>query len=302
MNEAPTALVKPRRGWRQRPSRRQPPFVRALASPGAMLVLAIILTTTFGPALWPRSAVDQSAPDRLLGPSLDHPFGTDRYGRDLLARLLEGGRWTLAGAAIVCLGITMISTLLGAVAAGRPGAVDQVISRIIEAVMGVPTLVIALGLTAVLGPSFRNVVVALVVTGWPWYARTYRGVFLQGWSASYVEGAYACGATRVHVFRQHVLPAVSGPVAVIATINLGFVVLNLTSLSFLGLGIQPPVPEWGSMISDARPYFRTHPWQMIAPGLCISVTVLAINLLGDAVRDACDPAQSTRRGQRLRRS
>jgi peptide/nickel transport system permease protein len=166
---------------------------------------------------------------------------------------------------------------------------DTMLGRLIEALMALPGLVTALAFTAVLGPSFRNLLVALVVTNWPWYARAYRSILLKERAAPYVEGALALGAGRGRVLLRHVLPNVIGPAVVLATSNLGSVILSLAALSFLGLGIQPPTPEWGMMINDARPYFQRLPWQMIAPGLCIVLTVLAVNLSGDALRDALDP-------------
>jgi peptide/nickel transport system permease protein len=155
--------------------------------------------------------------------------------------------------------------------------------------MALPWLVTALALTAVLGPSFRNLLVALVVTSWPWYARAYRGILLKEREAVYVEAAVSIGAGDTRILLRHMLPNVIGPVVVLVTSNLCGVLLGLTALSFLGLGIQPPTPEWGAMINDARGYFQRYPLQMIAPGLCIVVSVLAINLSGDALRDLLDP-------------
>ncbi len=147
----------------------------------------------------------------------------------------------------------------------------------------------ALALSAVLGPSFTNLLVALVVTGWPSYARLYRSLVLKERGQPYVDGAVAAGAGRLRIVARHIVPNVVGPAVVLATADFGKVILGLAALSFLGLGMQPPTPEWGVMINEARAYFQTRPWQMVAPGLCIATTVLAINLTGDAVRDAFDP-------------
>jgi peptide/nickel transport system permease protein len=213
-----------------------------------------------------------------------------------LARLLTGGRWTLVGAVVVSAGIFAISFAVGALAATGGSSTDMLLGRLIESLMALPWLVTALALTAVLGPSFPNLLFALIVTSWPWYARAYRAILLKERAAIYVEAAVSLGAGHTRVVLRHILPNVLGPVVVLLTTNLGSVLLSLTALSFLGLGVQPPTPEWGAMINDARGYFQRYPWQMIAPGLCIVVTALAINLAGDALRDLLDPrAQPGRR-------
>lgn len=253
------------------------------------VLVAVVLAAVAGPLLWRWGALDQHIDARLQNPSWAHPFGTDQFGRDIFARLLFGARWTLTGALVVCTGVSLLGFAVGAVAAGGSRLTDNILGRLIEALMALPGLVTALALTAVLGPSFRNLLAALVVTNWPWYARTYRAIIIKERAAPYVEGAVSLGATRARVVLRHVLPNVIGPAIVLATANLGNVILSLAALSFLGLGQQPPTPEWGVMINDARPYFQRFPWQMIAPGLCIVVTVLAVNLAGDALRDALDP-------------
>jgi peptide/nickel transport system permease protein len=166
---------------------------------------------------------------------------------------------------------------VGALAASGSRLTDAVLGRLIESLMALP------------GPSFRNLLFAMIVTSWPWYARAYHSIIIKERAAPYVEGAVALGAGRTRVLLRHLLPNVAGPAVVLATANLCNVMLSLAALSFLGLGVQPPAPEWGMMISDARPFFQRYPWQMIAPGLCIAVTVLAVNLAGDALRDALDP-------------
>lgn len=250
----------------------------------ALFVLAAIL----GQALT-RDPFAQDPAARLLDPSLAHPFGTDNFGRDILARLVLGARWSLAGAAVVCCGTSALGFIIGALAASGNRIGDNMIGRSIEALLAMPGLVMALALSTVLGPSFENLLVALVVTGWPGYARLSRALILKERSQQYVDGAVSLGADRVRIVVRHILPNVVGPAAVLATGDYGKVILGLASLSFLGLGMQPPTPEWGEMINEARGYFQTHPWQMIAPGLCIVATVLAVNFAGDAVRDTLDP-------------
>ena len=242
-----------------------------------------------GPYLWAASPTDQNAAMRLQGPSLEHPLGTDQYGRDTAARILLGGRWTLLGAGFVTLGVTLIGLAVAALATSGFRWVDRILGRLVDSFLAIPNLVIALAVAAVLGPSFTNLIIALVVAGWPWYARAYRAAMLRERASGYVEGAEAIGASRSRIAFRHVGPNVFGQVLVLATTNLGFVILNLAALSFIGLGVQPPTPEWGSMINEARPFFQTHPGQMLVPGICIVLTVVLINLSGDALRDHLDP-------------
>ena len=256
----------------------------------AVVILCVIfLAAAIGPLLWGHDPIAQHIDARLQNPTLAHPLGTDSFGRDIFARLLAGARWSLTGALVVCLGTSAVGFLIGTFAALSGRLADSIVGRLVESLMALPGLVTALALTAVLGPSFKDLLFALVVTNWPSYARIYRALILRERAALYVEAAHAAGATRSRIIFRHVLPNVIGPAAVLATANFGAVILSLAALSFLGLGMQPPTPEWGVMINDARAYFQRFPWQMIAPGMCIALTVLAVNLTGDALRDALDP-------------
>ena len=264
------------------------------------LLAAIVVAAVAGPMLWHQGPITQHIDARLQEPSLAHPLGTDRFGRDMLARLVSGARWSLSGALIVCVGTSAAGLLvaMAATVSGRLG--DAIIARLVESLMALPGLVTALALTAALGPSFTNLLFALVVTGWPRYARIYRTLILKERAAPYVEGAIAVGASPAYVVLRHVLPNTAGSVVVLATASFGYALLGLAALSFIGLGMQPPTPEWGMMINDARAYFERFPWQMLAPGLCIVVTVAAVNLAGDSLRDALDPR--LRRGRSSRDS
>lgn len=273
-------VLRPRRKTRRLSSWR----IVALALLGLILLAALL-----GPRLWGQDPLAQRIDLRLQNPTRAHPLGTDTFGRDILARLLLGARWSLSGATIVCIGTSVLGFMIGTLSATGGRMVDGTIGRLIEALLALPGLVTALALTAVLGPSFKDLLFALIVTGWPGYARIYRALLLHERAAPYVEGAIAAGATRLRVITRHILPNVIGPAAVLATANFGQVILSLAALSFLGLGMQPPTPEWGVMINEARGYFQRYPWQMIAPGLCIAITVLLINVTGDALRDYLDP-------------
>ena len=274
------------------PVRRRPSRWRKLGWTGfgALLFLPLLVVLAIaGPQLWGWTAFEQHMDALLQEPSLTHPLGTDEFGRDILARLLLGARWSLAGAALICAGTSLLGFLIAAFAVSGSRKTDAIIGRVIEAMMSLPGLVTALAFAAILGASFTNLLLALIATSWPWYARTYRVLLLKERSALYVESAVAAGAGRWQVLLRHVLPNIIGPAAVLATANFGSVILNLAGLSFLGLGMQPPTPEWGEMINEAARYFQEYPWQMIAPGLCIAATVLGVNLLGDALRDVADP-------------
>lgn len=249
------------------------------------VLMLIVLAAVVGPWVDPHDPLAQDVLSRLQAPSRTHPMGTDTYGRDVLARILTGARWSLAGAAVVSVGTTVLGIVLGGLSALGNRMLDAIIGRLVEALLALPGIVPALALTAVLGPSFADLLFALVVTSWPAPARFYRSLILRERVAAYVEGAAALGASPVRVLLRHILPNIIGPVAVLATASFGGVILGLSSLSFLGLGMQPPTPEWGRMVTEGRPYFQTMPEQMILPGLCIAVTVLAVNLSGDALRD-----------------
>jgi len=259
------------------------------------LLVLLVLAAILGQYLWTTDPFAQDPVARLKDPSLAHPFGTDNFGRDILARLVLGARWSLLGAAVVCCGTSLLGFAIGALAASGPRVADNVIGRSIEAMLAMPGLVMALALSAILGPSFENLLAALILTGWPGYARLSRALILKERNQQYVDGAVALGADGTRIVVRHILPNVIGPAAVLATGDFGKIILGLASLSFLGLGMQPPTPEWGEMINEARGYFQTHPWQMIAPGLCIVATVLTVNLTGDAIRDNLDPRTKRRR-------
>lgn len=265
-----------------------------LDSGGVLLLLLIFAAAIVGPLLWRFDPLAQQIGDRLQLPSSAHPFGTDAFGRDLLSRILWGARWSLTGAAIACLGTSTLGFLVASVSVFGGRHLDSILSRLVEALMAIPALVTALAFSSLLGPSLRNLLVALILTSWPWYARAFRALLLKEETMLFIEAAHALGAPQRRIILRHILPNVLGQAIVLATGNFGSVILNLAGLSFLGLGIQPPTPEWGDMINEARPYFQIFPWQMVVPGLCITATVLAVNLTGDAIRDAFDPRAQRR--------
>jgi len=257
-------------------------------SSAAAFVLLVVLATLVGPAVWVTSPEATDLNRRFEGIGLAAPLGTDAFGRGLLARVLHGGRLTLAGAVIVVLGETALVMLVGLLAGAGHRQLDAALGRLIDALLALPSLVMALAIVGILGKSFPNLIVALILTGWTWYARLYRSFAIQQRTHDYVLAAHACGCRPVRVIWRHIGPNIVGPALVLSTVNLGGAMLGLASMSFLGLGVQPPAPEWGAMVNDARQHFQTHPWPIIVPGAAISLTMIAVTLLSDTLRDLAD--------------
>jgi peptide/nickel transport system permease protein len=276
-------------GSRARAAPRARPRVRPEPVIAAVVLVLLASAVLVGPLVWHHDPNALDPVNRYAGLSRSAPLGTDDYGRDILSRVLWGGRRTLLGATVVLCGCSGIGVVLGALAGFAGGWRDAFLSRLIDTFLALPALVVALGIVGVMGKSFGNLLMALVLTGWPWYARMYRSLVLQERSQPYVEAALSLGASRTRVLWRHIGPNIIGPALVIMTVNLGNAMLSLAALSFLGLGIQPPTPEWGAMVSDARFHFQDHPWLIVAPGLAISLFVLSVNVLGDVLRDASDP-------------
>lgn len=279
------------RGWRG---------ARALARDPAALVGAGLLALLAGaallaPLLAPHdpNAVDSAR--RFAPPSSAFWLGTDHLGRDVASRLLFGGRLSLGATLVASLSVTGVGLVLGMLAGYLRGAVDTVVSRVVDVVLAFPMLLLALVVTGVLGPSLRNVVVAVVLAAWAGYARIVRGVTLSEREQPYIEAARAAGASEARVVVRHILPNIVAPIIVLTTIDMGTILLAVSALSFLGLGAKPPVAEWGAMLAEARAYLRAAPQLMVFPGAAIFLSVLAFNLLGDGLRDALDP-RSRRRG------
>ncbi len=277
------ALPRLRRGWAA--VRRNP---AGLAS--ALIVLAVVAVAIFADFLAPFDPTRVAAGPRLTRPSARHPFGTDQLGRDLLSRVFAGTRVALALGFTSIVASTVVGTAVGVVAGWFEGKVDQVLSRLVDALMAIPALVLALALVAVLGPGFGKIIIALTAFSIPITARTVRGAVLSAKQNLYIEVAIALGSTTTRVLLRHILPNVTAPLIIVMTLQLGTAILGEAALSFLGLGMQPPAVSWGQMLSGpARRVMEQAPWLVIFPTLAISVTVLALNFLGDALRDLWDP-------------
>ncbi len=256
---------------------------------GLSVVGAIVAGAWFGPAI---VGVDPSAQDlarRLSGPSLSHPMGLDELGRDILARVAAGARVSLLVGVIVVAVSAAVGTIVGAIAGYFGGWVDDLVSRVMDTLLAFPGLLLAIALVAVLGPSLTNVLAALTVIGWVGYARLVRGQVLRTRGLDYVRAAHALGAGTPWLLWRHIIPAAAPAVIVQATLGMAGAIVGEAALSFLGLGVQPPTPSWGTMLNGGRAHLLDAPHLTLFPGLAMAMLVLGFNFLGDGLRDLADP-------------
>ena len=256
---------------------------------GAAIVIITVLAAIVAPWLVPHDPASQALALRLERPSLEHPFGLDELGRDIFSRVLAGARISLfVGLTVVSIS-SVVGVLLGAIAGYFGGWLDDLISRIIDVLLAFPGILLAIALVAVLGPSLANVVMALSVIGWVGYARLVRGQVLKAREFEFVQAARALGARTPRILFRHVIPTTMPAVMVQATLGMAGAILAEASLSFLGLGVQPPTPSWGTMLNGGRLHLLDAPHLTIFPGAAIAALVLGFNFLGDGLRDALDP-------------
>jgi peptide/nickel transport system permease protein len=256
---------------------------------GALLTIALIFVALAAPLLAPFDPNAQDTIRRLEAPSRQHPLGLDDLGRDVLSRILFGARVSLRVGFSVVLIAAAIGIALGSIAGYFGGAVDVTIMRICDILLSFPGILLAIALVAVLGPSLNNVILALAIIGWVGYARLVRGQVLKVREMEYVTAAKALGARSPRVIVLHVLPNVINPVIVMATLGLAGAILAEAALSFLGLGVQPPTPSWGAMLTSGRQYLGLANHLAIYPGIAIMLAVMGLNFLGDGLIDALDP-------------
>ncbi|SEO51034.1 peptide/nickel transport system permease protein [Halorientalis persicus] len=268
-----------------------------LAQVGLGIILILLVLAVFGPIVSPYDPATQDLSSRLEAPSLTHPLGTDQLGRDVLTRLLHGARLSLGIALAVTSVRLVVGTAVGLVAGYAGGWIDEALMRLVDTLLAFPGIVLALVIAGILGPSLVNVMLALSVVGWASYARLVRSSVLSVREREFVTVARLLGHTRTHVTARHLIPNVVAPVVVLATLDIGGVILGTAGLSFLGLGAQPPTPEWGTMLASGRTYLRQAWWLVNAPGVCIMFTVFGFNLLGDSLRDTLSPTQSAQMEQ-----
>lgn len=262
---------------------------------GAMIGLGISLllmvAALFAPAISPHDPTQMGVGGSLEAPSGAHPFGTDKFGRDLFSRVVAGSRLTLF-IGVLAVGISCtIGSLLGLLSGYFGGKVDGVIMRAVDVMFSFPDILIALSVVALLGPSLQNAVIAVGISAIPWYARVVRGTVMVEHEKQYFEAARSLGAEHARLLLRHILPNALPPILVLATLGFSTAILSAAALSFLGLGAQPPEPEWGLELALGRDLMRQAWWIMTFPGIAIAVTVLGFNLLGDGLREALDPRQ-----------
>jgi peptide/nickel transport system permease protein len=282
------------RSWQRRGPLANAAWRHPLAIAGLVIAGAWIFIAIFAPWLAPHDPLAQSA-STFVPPSWGHFFGTDELGRDVFSRVLYGARLSIPLALLLVTLALMIGGTLGAIAGYFGGIVDEFVMRSADLVFAFPAIILAMVVTAALGPTVRNAVLALVIVSWPSYARVVRGLVLSVGEAEYVQSARLLGKSARRTLIRDILPNVFGPVLVLATLDLGNAVLLLSGLSFLGLGAQPPQPEWGAGVAEGTQYFQ-YWWIGTFPGLAIFTVVLAFNFLGDSLRDALDPQSSWSQG------
>lgn len=259
---------------------------------GAVIVLVAVLTAILAPWIAPHPPTKIYYEAVQAPPSWQHPFGTDQLGRDVLSRVIYGARISMTvGVIVVAIGLSF-GTLLGLLAGYYQGWVDQVVMRVMEILLAFPEILLAIAIVAILGPDLNNTMIAVGISVIPVYALTVRSSVLSILEREYIQAARALGASNLWIIFHHVLPNVASPILVVATVNVGVAILVAAGLSYVGLGAQPPTPEWGSMLSQARDYLQTSWWIATFPGLAITLVVLGFNLLGDALRDLIDPRSS----------
>lgn len=259
-----------------------------------IVLLAFIVAAIFAPQVSPYDPLAYHPAIAEQGPTWAHLLGTDSLGRDQLSRIIYGTRISLSVGLISILLGGLVGTLLGMLAAYFKGWVDQLVAIIVDALLAFPSLILALAIVASLGPSIINVAIALSVVRIPIYARLARGQTLQVAEQDYVSAAHSSGTRTSKILFRHILPNIFSPLLVQATISISFAILDESVLSFLGLGAQPPTPEWGSMITDAQTFLASDPWMMLGPALAIVLVLLSLNLVGDALRDRLDPRDAQR--------
>ena len=260
-----------------------------VASLAGLALFVVAAAAALAPAASPYDPSAMATGPALSPPGGPHLFGTDRYGRDVLSRVLYGARISMPVGLLAVSFSAVTGSLLGLATGFFRGSVDTVGSGVIDIMLGFPPIMLALLVIAVLGVGLQNVVIAVGVGGIPRFARIVRGTALAIRENVYIEAGYALGASRARLILRHVLPNAMPPIIVLATLYIGSAILDTSSLGFLGLGVQPPTPEWGTMLSEGREFMRYAPWLMFFPGMMVFVTVVAINLVGDHLRAALDP-------------
>lgn len=256
---------------------------------GLVIIILIILVALIGPWLAPNDPIQINLGQALMKSCWEYPLGTDHLGRCILSRIIYGARVSLSTSFLVLVIVMTVGIAVGTLSGYVGKTVDNIIVSIMDVLLAFPGLILALAIAGILGPSITNVMIAIAAVHWVGYARIIRGMVISIKEKEYVLAARASGTRPIRIVCQHIIPNIISPVIVLATLDMGSILLTISGLSFLGLGAQPPMPEWGAMLNDGRPYIQVAPRLMVFPGLAILTTVLAFNLMGDGLRDLFDP-------------
>lgn len=262
-----------------------------LAMLGLLLMTTILMLAFCADLIadYDQAVVGMNIMERLQPPSAKHWFGTDGYGRDVFARVMHGSRLSLSLSIVSMMAAVAVGSLIGAISGYYGGKVDDVLMRLMDMLLAIPPMLMSISIVAALGRSMVNLMLALALAYMPVFARVIRSSILSVKGQEFVEAAKACGTSDARIIMRHIVPNAVGPIIVQATLAMGSAILTISSLSFMGMGIQPPQPEWGTMLYEGRDLIRTSPYLVVFPGLAIAVSVLSLNLLGDGLRDALDP-------------
>ncbi|MCA0926611.1 ABC transporter permease [Bacillus stratosphericus] len=264
-------------------------FQHKLAVIGTVIVFLFLILAIFAPLIAPYGINEQSLGERFSAPSAAHWFGTDDFGRDIFSRVVHGARISLWVGFFSVLGSVILGTLLGLMAGYGGRLLDAVISRLFDILLAFPSILLAIAIVSILGPSLQNALIAIAIINVPTFGRLVRSKVLSIKQEEYVLAAKAVGMSHRRIVLRHILPNSMVPVIVQATLAIGTAIIEAAALGFLGLGAQAPSPEWGKMLADARPYLVQAPWTLFFPGIAIMLTVLGFNLMGDGLRDTLDP-------------
>ena len=257
-----------------------------------IVILSVCLAGILAPLIAPHDPTAVDIKSKLLGMSLAYPFGTDQLGRCVFSRLLYGIRTTVFLSLIAMVATIVIGTVLGMISGLFRGWVDELIMRICDIMLSFPSEVMILAIVGILGSGISNIVIANIIAKWAWYTRMIRSIVIQYVDKNYIKFAKVSGCSNLHIIRKHLIPGTIGEIVVLATLDTGWVILNISALSFLGLGVQAPTPEWGMMLSEAKNIMTIYPEQMLPAGLAILVIVAAFNFLGDSLQEALNPKKS----------
>lgn len=260
-----------------------------MAMAGLTVILIIVIGCLFANIVAPYGIDEQNLQERFLSPSLKHPFGTDNLGRDIFSRILYGGRISVIIGVVSAVLSAVLGAVLGSLAGYYGNFIDNFVMRFVDIIMAIPSMLLSIAIVAALGNAMQNVIIAVAIGAAPSCARVVRASILSIKDQEFVEAARAIGGSNYRIISSHILPNCMAPLIVNTTMSVANAILCAASLSFVGLGVQPPSPEWGAMLSAARPYIREHGFVVIFPGLAIMLTIFGLNLLGDGLRDALDP-------------